>query len=142
MFFMFSITAVKSQNNHLLKDQIKSKNWDIISMVDFVSKGENELYPVYANQLKVKSGKIFDLKGYMVPIDNGITHQKFILSALPIQQCAYCGQNGIPILILIEMENAIDYSVKPIIVRGVLTLNKGNVLEKMPIVIKKAQLVK
>ena len=145
MFLLFcvcSVTAVKPQIKHLLTDQIKSKNWDIISKLEFRPKGEDELYPVYSPQLKERNGKFFELQGYMVPIENGMKHQKFILSALPITQCDFCGQNGTPILILVEMQNAIDYSVKPIFVRGVLTLNKGNVLDAMPIVLKRTQLVK
>ncbi|MNR39518.1 hypothetical protein D3C85_1577330 [compost metagenome] len=53
---------------------------------------------------------------------------KFMLSTLPINQCFYCGKNGVPIMVLVEMAEPIKFTYKTIVVKGTLKLNPGNAM--------------
>lgn len=134
-------TIAKSQSIHQLKDQIKSQNWNLISSVKFNEKSFDEIYPIYPPEIKEYNGKAFELKGYLIPIERGKKHGSFLLSALPLNQCSFCGKNGIPLMVLVKMDNPIDFSLRPISVIGILNLSSRNLLDGMHIIIEHGKLV-
>jgi hypothetical protein len=58
---------------------------------------------------------------------------KFMLSTLPINQCFYCGKNGVPIMVLVEMAEPIKFTYQTVKVKGTLKLNPGNAMDNPPI---------
>ncbi|MES2828159.1 MAG: hypothetical protein V4687_08390 [Bacteroidota bacterium] len=129
--FLFTGLAVKAQHNP--DDQIISDNWDIIGGVDFKIVKDTEMYAVYNNNIKKFANKSFELEGYIVPIKDGMKQAKFMLSTLPINQCFYCGKNGVPIMILVEMTEPIKFTYQTVKVKGTLKLNTGNAMDNPPI---------
>ncbi|MBB2150721.1 hypothetical protein [Pedobacter gandavensis] len=128
---LFTGFAVKAQHNP--DDQILSDNWDVVGGVDFKIVKDSEMYAVYTPEIKKHANKTFELEGYIVPIKDGMKQTKFMLSTLPINQCFYCGKNGVPIMVLVEMTEPIKFTYKTIVVKGTLKLNAGNAMDNPPI---------
>lgn len=128
---LFTGFAVKAQHNP--DDQILSDNWDVVGGVDFKIVKDSEMYAVYSPEIKKHANKTFELEGYIVPIKDGMKQTKFMLSTLPINQCFYCGKNGVPIMVLVEMTEPIKFTYKTIVVKGTLKLNTGNAMDNPPI---------
>ncbi|WP_245738596.1 hypothetical protein [Pedobacter rhizosphaerae] len=137
---MTSLLVQAQSQKHNLNDQLHSLNWDIIGTVKFELSETNELNPIYTSAIKRFENKPFELKGYLIPIKTGQKQQKFLLATLPINQCFFCGQNGVPIMIMIEMEKPVSYTEKPITVVGVLKLEQKDASYAPPISIKNARL--
>ncbi len=134
----FSIT-VWAQLPHNEADRIKSANWDIIGELKFDEKSYSEIYPVYSANMKKYKGKNFELEGYIIPLKKGVQHSRLMLSSLPLNQCHYCGRDGIPSMVLVELEKAIKYTLKPVKISGVLMLEDNNMLDGYPVLLKKAR---
>ncbi|WP_449437464.1 hypothetical protein [Pedobacter steynii] len=134
---LFTGFAVKAQHNP--DDQIMSDNWDVIGSVDFKIIKDTEMIAIYNNNIKKFANKPFELEGYIVPIKDGMKQTKFMLSTLPINQCYFCGKNGVPIMVLVEMTEPIKFTYQTITVKGTLKLNTGNAMDNPPIVLSAAK---
>lgn len=140
-FLFWSVTALAQVQKHNPNDQLRSLNWDVIGSVKFELTEKNELFPMFSESIKRFENREFDLTGYLIPIKSGQKQQKFLLATLPINQCYFCGQNGVPVMIMIEMESATAYSEKPIHVKGILKLEQKDASYAPPITIKNAKLI-
>lgn len=129
--------TVKAQHNP--DDQVMSDNWDIIGGVDFKIVKDSEMYAVYTPGIKKLANKPFELEGYIVPIKDGMKQTKFMLSTLPINQCFYCGKNGVPIMVMVEMAEPIKFTYNTIKVKGMLKLSAGNAMDNPPIALTAAK---
>jgi len=134
-------TAKAQTQKHKPGDQLRSLNWDVIASVKFELTEKNELLPLFSESIKRFENREFELTGYLIPLKSGSKQQQFLLATLPINQCYFCGQNGIPVMIMIEMERAIPYSEKPIKVKGILKLEQKDASYAPPITIKNAKLI-
>jgi hypothetical protein len=114
-------------------DQIMSDNWDVIGNVDFKTVKETEMYAIFNNEIKKYAGKPFELEGYIVPIKDGMKQSKFMLSTLPINQCFFCGKNGVPIMVLVELVEPIKFTYQTVKVKGILKLSTANAMDNPPI---------
>ncbi|MBC7615629.1 MAG: hypothetical protein H7202_06140 [Pedobacter sp.] len=126
----FSFTA---RAQHDPNDQIMSENWDVIGNVDFKTVKETEMYAIFSNEIKKYAGKSFELEGYIVPIKDGMKQSKFMLSTLPINQCFFCGKNGVPIMVLVELVEPIKFTYQTVKVKGILKLSTTNAMDNPPI---------
>ncbi|TKC06337.1 hypothetical protein [Pedobacter frigoris] len=131
IMLLFTGLAVKAQHNP--DDQVMSDNWDVIGSVDFKIVKDSEMFPVYNANIKKFANKPFELEGYIVPIKDGMKQTKFMLSTLPINQCFYCGKNGVPIMVMVEMAEPIKFTYQTITVKGTLKLSTGNAMDNPPI---------
>ncbi len=134
---LFTGLAVKAQHNP--DDQIMSDNWDVIGSVDFKIVKDTEMFAIYNNNIKKFANKSFELEGYIVPIKDGMKQTRFMLSTLPINQCYFCGKNGVPIMVLVELTEPIKFTYQTITVKGTLKLNTGNAMDNPPIVLTAAK---
>ncbi len=134
---LFTGLAVKAQHNP--DDQIMSDNWDVIGSVDFKIVKDTEMFAIYNNNIKKFANKSFELEGYIVPIKDGMKQTRFKLSTLPINQCYFCGKNGVPIMVLVELTEPIKFTYQTITVKGTLKLNTGNAMDNPPIVLTAAK---
>ena len=145
LYFIFLLlcgsAALAQTQKHNPNDQLRSLNWDVIGSVKFELTEKNELLPLFSESIKRFENREFDLTGYLIPIKSGQKQQKFLLATLPINQCYFCGQNGVPVMIMIEMESATAYSEKPIHVKGILKLEQKDASYAPPISIKNAKLI-
>ncbi len=118
---------------HDPNDQIFSANWEIIGDIDFKTVKETEMYAIFNNEIKKHANKPFELEGYIVPIKDGMKQSKFMLSTLPINQCFYCGKNGVPIMVLVELTEPVKFTYQTIKVRGTLKLSTANAIDVPPV---------
>ncbi|WP_316796319.1 hypothetical protein [Pedobacter agri] len=140
MLLIFNLASAQNKQ-HTNNDQLKSLNWVVIGTVKFELTDKNELLPIYGESITRFNNKMFDLQGYLIPIKNSPKQRKFLLATLPINQCYFCGQNGVPIMIMIEMESAITFTEKPIRVKGILKLTNDNATYQPPVSIINAKLI-
>ncbi|MCX2575016.1 hypothetical protein [Pedobacter sandarakinus] len=140
LFLIFVGFASRAQE-HDPSDQMDSPNWDVIGGVKIKTVKPTETYAIYNPNIQKYENKPFELSGYIVPIKDGMKQTKFMLSTLPINQCFYCGKNGIPIMVLVEMAEPIKFTYLPIRVKGVLKLNKGNAMNNPPVELNAAKML-
>lgn len=137
----FGINRVSAQ--HDPSDQIVSANWDVIGDVEFkMTKDDSEMYAIFNNDIKKRAGKPFELEGYIVPIKDGMKQTKFMLSTLPINQCFYCGKNGVPIMVEVQLAEPTKFTYQTIKVRGTLKLSTANALDASPISLINGKVIK
>lgn len=125
--------AFNAQAQHDPSDQIMSENWDIIGGVDFKTVKDTEMYAIFTPEIKKYAGKPFELEGYIVPIKDGMKQTKFMLSTLPINQCFFCGKNGVPIMVMVELVEPIKFTYQTVKIKGTLKLSTGNAMDNPPI---------
>ncbi|RZJ81122.1 hypothetical protein [Pedobacter cryotolerans] len=118
---------------HDPSDQIFSSNWDVIGSVDFKTVKDTEMYAIFGNDIKKHANKPFELEGYIVPIKDGMKQTKFMLSTLPINQCFYCGKNGVPIMVQVELKEPVKFTYQTVRVKGILKLSTANAMDTSPI---------
>lgn len=122
-----------AQAQHDPNDQIMSANWDVIGSVDFKTVKETESYAIFTNEIKKHAGKPFELEGYIVPIKDGMKQSKFMLSTLPINQCFFCGKNGVPIMVMVELVEPIKFTYQTVKIKGTLKLSTANAMDNPPV---------
>ncbi len=122
-----------AQAQHDPNDQIMSDNWDVIGSVDFKTVKETEMYAIFNNEIKKHAGKPFELEGYIVPIKDGMKQSKFMLSTLPINQCFFCGKNGVPIMVMVELVEPIKFTYQTVKIKGILKLSTANAMDIHPL---------
>ncbi|MDQ8053672.1 MAG: hypothetical protein REI78_11625 [Pedobacter sp.] len=133
LFLLFVGLGFTAKAQHDPSDQIMSANWDVIGSVDFKTVKENEMYAIFGNEIKKHANKSFELEGYIVPIKDGMKQSKFMLSTLPINQCFYCGKNGVPIMVMVELAEPIKFTYQTVKIKGTLKLSTANSLDAPPI---------
>lgn len=93
--------------------------------------------PIFSDATKKLNGKTITLPGYIVPFQNSVKADHFMLSSLPLNACFFCGVGGPETVIEVFLENKIAYTEKPVEVRGTLRLNSQNP-EELIYVLEKA----
>lgn len=133
IFLLFVGFGFSAKAQHDPSDQIISANWDVIGSVDFKTVKETEMYAIFGNEIKKHANKPFELEGYIVPIKDGMKQTKFMLSTLPINQCFYCGKNGVPIMVMVELIEPIKFTYQTVKIKGTLKLSTANSMDAPPI---------
>jgi hypothetical protein len=126
---------------HDPNDEIISLEWIAIGNVTMKTVKPSEIYAVFNAGILKQENKKFELQGYIVPLKDNMKQSKFMLSTLPINQCFFCGQNGIPMMVLVEMATPIKFTYNPVTIRGTLKLSRANTINAPPIVITSAELL-
>lgn len=121
--------AQQPSKEHLTDHKpLMNKVWETFDLLMYrVDKknGKTTYIPHFPEPLAKLNGKTVTISGYMIPSNPGRRHNVFLLSVLPIHQCMFCGQNGIPAMTEITMAygKKILISETPVAVRGVVLLN-------------------
>lgn len=117
---LFSVTAFAQHNPD---DLIESNEWDLVATIKtkYIKPGVTSVS--FPQEIKKFENKTFTLEGYMVPIKVGEKQTQFMLSSLPVNQCYYCGKNGVPMMVFVETTKPVRYEKYPVVVKGILKLN-------------------
>lgn len=127
----FSMVGLTQQANasHLADHKpFMNLVWDTFNQLMYkVGKtdGKASYTPYFPERLARLNGRTVTIKGYMVPIGTGRRHNIFLLSVLPVNQCMFCGQNGIPPMVEITLakNEKLLFSENPIAIKGTVFLN-------------------
>ncbi|PTT01985.1 hypothetical protein DBR11_06005 [Pedobacter sp. HMWF019] len=130
---LFVLTGFAAKAQHDPNDQIISANWEVIGSVNFKIVKNKEMFPVFTSEIKKHADKPFELEGYIVPIKDGMKQTKFMLSTLPINQCYFCGKNGVPVMVLVELAEPVKFTYQTITIKGILKLSNANAMDTPPI---------
>ena len=141
IFFLFIGYSFSAKAQHDPSDQIMSSNWDVIGSVDFKTGKSSEEFAVFSPEIKKHANKPFELEGYIVPIKDGMKQSKFFLSTLPINQCFFCGKNGVPIMVMVELIEPIKFTYQTVKIKGNLKLSSASSLVEAPITLTAAKAV-
>lgn len=131
VFHLFPVWALAQQPDatHLVDHKpLMNAVWETFDqlMYKVTHKDGQTIYtPHFPEPLARLNGKTVTIKGYMVPIEPGRRHHVFLLSVLPVYQCMFCGQNGIPPMAEITLAEGakLTFSEEPISIRGTVFLN-------------------
>ncbi len=129
--FLIPAFGVRSQTKveHLEDHKpLMNKTWETIDQLMYkvsTQNGKTNYTPYFPPGLKALDGKKVSLSGYLIPIYSGRRHSTFLLSVLPINQCMFCGQNGIPPMVEVTMEGTtkLAFESTPISLQGIIYLN-------------------
>lgn len=100
--------------------------WPKLYDVKFVkAKDQNGEYdkPVFGDAAKSLNGKLITLPGYIVPFETGMRSKHLMFTSLPLNACFFCGVGGPETVIEVFLKNEINYTDKPVEIKGVLKIN-------------------
>lgn len=101
-----------------LQDMPGVVSWNLLAQVDEVVK-DRKLTPQFSDGVKALHNKPVKLRGYMMPLEAGERHNRFLLSAYP-PSCPYCLPAGPSALVYVQAKTKIAASFDPVTVRGTM----------------------
>lgn len=130
-FLVFILSISFCENVFSQKESPKNVSWEGLKDVKFTQKFSKEYevefdYPTFGESVKKLESQVVQIKGYSIPLDP----QTYILSALPMAACFFCGGAGPESVIQLNFQSLPDIHVDQIItVRGTFKLNYDNLQE-------------
>jgi len=110
-----------------------SSHWLILAKVNyekpqFISRGFETREPIFSQEVKNTEGKEVTLAGYIYPLKGQKASNHFVLSALPISSCFFCGQGGPETVVEVHAKRPVSYSSSKIVMKGILRLHRSDPL--------------
>lgn len=133
---LFMISATASAQKIIYKG-LPSLIWPKLYNITYQKNNEYDK-PIFTKDLLALSNKVIVLPGYMVPFENGMKGNHFILSSLPLNACFFCGVGGPETVIEVFLKSAVTYTDKPVEIKGKLVLNNQNP-DKMVYILEEAE---
>jgi hypothetical protein len=129
--------AVTSYAQKVTYKGLPSLLWPKLYAITY-QKSEEYDKPIFTKEVQAFSNKVITLPGYMVPFENGMKGNHFILSSLPLNACFFCGVGGPETVIEVFLKNPVTYTDKPVEIKGKLILNDKNP-DKMVYILEDAE---
>lgn len=112
--------------------QNSSATWNTLGKITFKKEFDAALgfkidKPIFSEEIKALSGKMVEIKGYIIPTDGYKSHTEFILSAFPYNMCFFCGGAGPETVMEIYAKTPIKFTSEAITIKGKLELNADDV---------------
>ncbi|WP_332824374.1 DUF3299 domain-containing protein [Ramlibacter sp.] len=104
----------------MLPDAKGAVPWSLLSKTA-IRKIDGKLGPDFPAPLKPLNGKTVKLQGYILPLEAGQTHKRFLLSAWS-PSCPFCLTAGPEAMIEVKARKDVKYSLDPVVVQGRLEL--------------------
>jgi hypothetical protein len=110
--------------------------WKTLAKVTFKKEMDPDLgfkidVPVFSKDVRMLEGKVIEVRGYVLPTEGYKNQKRFMFSALPYNVCFFCGGAGPETVMEVTSKMPIPVSAEPIILRGTLALNSGDVNKLM-----------
>ncbi|NOT38850.1 MAG: hypothetical protein HOP11_15860 [Saprospiraceae bacterium] len=126
--------------------QINSQSiWPILAGVSY-KKVEDKIlgyevdFPVFNSEIKSYEGKRIKVRGFIVPTNGYKSSKEFVLSALPVKSCYFCGGAGPETVIEVQAWEAIPLTTSRVELEGVLRLNNTD-LNSLMFKLEEAKLI-
>jgi hypothetical protein len=104
----------------MLPDARGAVAWSLLSKTA-IKKVDGKLGPDFPAGLRPLNGKTVKLQGYVIPLEAGQTHARFLLSAWS-PSCPFCLTAGPEAMVEVKARTPVKYSLEPVVVRGRLQL--------------------
>ncbi len=120
--------------------------WKTLAKVTFKKELDPDLgfkidIPVFSKEVRMLEGKTIEVRGYVLPTEGYKSQKRFMFSALPYNVCYFCGGAGPETVMEVTSKMPIPVSAEPILLRGTLALNGGDV-NKLMYMLMNAEIVK
>lgn len=96
-------------------------SWETLGQVK-LAKQDTRFIPEFQEAITRLEGEVITIKGFMMPLEQAVKQQHFILSANPVTNCFYCLPGGPESLIEIKTQKPIEFSYDPVEITGKLEL--------------------
>lgn len=121
--------------------------WQILSMVMMKKQFDEDLgidveMPLFGKKVKALNGEEVTVRGYVLPLNISKDQKYFILSAVPYNQCFFCGGAGPESVMEVFAKAPVEMTQKPVTIRGTLRVNLQPSIGQVLYTLKDAQLVK
>lgn len=119
-----------------LEAEQKSNMWWTLAKVKIEKRFDEQMnfdvdYPTFSEDVIALNGKEITLEGWMIPLDELRGKSYFVLSALPFNNCFFCGGAGPETVAEVFSKKDIAFTEKRIKVKGKLRLNSSDPLKLM-----------
>jgi uncharacterized protein len=104
----------------MLPDAKGAVAWSLLSKTA-IRKVDGKLGPDFPAALRPLNGKTVKLQGYILPLEAGQTHRRFLLSAWS-PSCPFCLTAGPEAMVEVKARKEVKYSLEPVVVQGRLEL--------------------
>ncbi len=130
IFLVFAFAI--SSHNLALSQSTDGSLWKTLAKITFRKEYDEIMgfkvdVPVYSQEVKALEGTTVEVKGYIIPVEGYKTHQEFVFSAYPYNMCYFCGGAGPETVMEVTALKPVKYTAEPIMLRGVLQLNTGDI---------------
>ncbi len=105
--------------------------WPILSGVKYKKVSDPLLgyevdYPVFNDEIKSIEGRRVKVRGFIVPTNGYKSSREFVLSALPVKSCYFCGGAGPDTVIEIRARQDIPVTSERVELEGRFRLNSAD----------------
>ena len=84
--------------------------------------------PVFGEEVMALEGTEIEVEGYVIPVEGYDMQENFVFSAFPYAMCFFCGNAGPETVMEAYVKSEkIKYTSKPIKIKGILSLNAGDI---------------
>lgn len=104
----------------MLPDAKGAVGWSLLSKTA-IRKVDGKLGPDFPAALRPLNGKTVKLQGYLLPLEAGQAHRRFLLSAWS-PSCPFCLTAGPEAMVEVKARTDVKYSLEPVVVQGRLEL--------------------
>jgi hypothetical protein len=94
--------------------------WEALAQVTVV-KQKDRYIPEFSKQITALDNRAVKLRGFMLPLDQGLRQKRFLLSAQP-PECFYCMPGTAEQFAEVLVRTPVNYVSDPVVVSGTLVL--------------------
>jgi len=119
------------------KAEKKENTWKTLSKITFKQEYDELMgfdidVPVFSQVVKDLEGQEVEVEGYIIPVEGYKQQSNFVFSAYPYNMCFFCGGAGPETVMEVNSDDKkLTYTSKPIVIKGVLKLNSGDINKLM-----------
>jgi len=140
-------TNATAQGAKAKKSKQEINVWQILAMVIMEKKFDEDMgidieKPRFGKKVKAIHGSEITIKGYILPLKASKNQKYFILSAVPFNQCFYCGGAGPESVMEVFSTVPVKSSKKMVKLKGKLIVNFNPSLGQVLYTLKDAKVVK
>jgi len=127
------IALIISSITLFAQEQKKENTWKTLAKITYKQQYDEIMgfdidVPVFSQSVKDLEGKVVEVEGYIIPVEGYKQQSNFVFSAYPYNMCFFCGGAGPETVMEVNSEDPkITYTSKPIIIKGTLELNSGDI---------------
>lgn len=104
----------------ILPDAKGALAWSLLGRTA-IRKVDGKLGPAFPGALRPLDGQTVKMQGYILPLEAGPSHRRFLLSAWS-PTCPFCLSAGPEAMVEVKAKSAVKYSLDPVVVQGRLEL--------------------